>query len=117
MSEHHSDPGLLKAFRKFNKLYFDSSLPEDNVVLCWEPQDDNASGECARIHEAGVEGRETDDFIIRIDPLYRTSHWAWKVILLHECIHVKLWPYVAHGEKFDREIARLGTFRSYRRLL
>lgn len=112
----HSDPTLRRWYRQFNRQYFGDTLPpSDDVVLCWEPVA-HCDGECAKVHEAGTD-RETGDFIIRIDPAYRMSKNVARLVLIHEMVHVKLWPYVAHGTRFDRELARLCMFPAYRRLL
>lgn len=58
--------------------------------MCWEPVED-CDADCAKIHEA-VTDKETDDFLIRIDPIYRTSLKVAKMTLLHEMVHIKLWP-------------------------
>lgn len=117
-TDHHSDKLLLKAFKHFNRVYFSGELSVENVVLCWEPDvDSSLIASCMKIID-GRTDRETQDFIIRIDPRFQGSSAVWKLALLHEMVHIYLWPHRGqHPAAFDREIARLCTFRSYRRLL
>jgi hypothetical protein len=57
-----------------------------------------------------------EGFQIRINP--SISGWAeiWKLTLLHEMVHVKLWPrHKKHTKKFHSEmlrLAQLGAFNS-----
>jgi len=109
-----SDALLARWYRQFNRRYFNGELPAENVILCWEPVED-CDADCAKIHEA-VTDKETDDFLIRIDPIYRTSLRVAKMTLLHEMVHVKLWPHVSHGARFQREMMRLAQSGAFRRL-
>jgi predicted SprT family Zn-dependent metalloprotease len=52
---------------------------------------------------------------IRLNPVMRFESKVYKFTLLHEMVHVKLYPYRFHGKKFDQEMLRLacaGAFNS-----
>ena len=115
-----SDRMLKRWYDRYNREFFGGELPDD-VAVFWEAC--AAHGETFEI-ESSVEG-EPATIGIRINPACRTiwkgSRQGWaKLTLLHEMAHVKLWPVRGlqhHGQRFDQEIQRLCTFRSYRRLL
>lgn len=95
-------------YRRLNKLYFDSELPDIEIV--WEPQPgDGANG---MTHTYNAEAHR-----LCIDPSLRGNNKFIKIIMCHEMCHVKN-PKSRHGKgKFDEEIQRLCTFASYRKLL
>ncbi len=108
-----SDPTLRRAYNNINAAFFDNRLPD--VELMWESCHGNLGEtfEIVAIEETGG----VADLGIRICPSIRWAKTMWKQTLLHEMCHVKLYPYLGHGDKFDREIQRLCTFKSYRKLL
>lgn len=90
-----SDPSLKRLYNKYNRLYFEGSLP--NAVVWWEPV---ASAYATCAFENGV-------CKIRINPaLYGWSATA-KMTLLHEMVHAKLHPDTSHGDIFNAEMLRL----------
>lgn len=109
-----SDPCLSRWYRLFNRRYFQGELPVENVLLCWEPVEE-CDADCTKVHEA-VTDKETDDFLIRIDPIFRTAERVAKMTLLHEMVHVKLWPQTSHGARFQREVMRLAAVGAFRGL-
>lgn len=106
-----NDPTLKRWFREYNRRYFDNALP--NATVFWEPSfvtgDD--IGEC--------QWRDTEPkVIIRIDPSIKFSSNHTRLVLLHECIHLKLGPEVnCQTEAFKGEIARLVALGAYTKLL
>lgn len=98
-----SDLSLKRTYAKYNRLYFNSELPDASVW--WEPPD-GAYADCDKIDGA---------FRIRMSP--SISGWTeiWKLTLLHEMVHIKLWPMKKHTKKFQAEMLRLaasGAFNS-----
>jgi hypothetical protein len=109
-----SDPSLKRLYRTLNRRYFAAELPD--VELWWEP-----CGKQDGAHTLPIEGSgNPPELMIRIDPFFMGAPQTTKLKLLHEMVHVKLWPergLADHGKRFDQEIARLCSFRSYRKLL
>lgn len=104
MAEHGNNM-LYRWFCKYNRQYFGGELPAD-VQVYWEPNIPNdASGETCPVFEVAA-----DKFKITLDPAIQALPKYWKMILLHEMIHVKLWrtnPRHQHGKLFEDEKARL----------
>lgn len=99
-----SERQLKLMYNRFNAKYFGGELPD--VQIHYEPV--SAYADCDEVD--GV-------MVIRINP----SIGGWldfvKLTLLHEMVHVKLWPYRKHGVKFDQEVQRLMGFREIRALV
>lgn len=105
----NSDRQLKLAYAKYNKLYFNSELPE-TVTLLWEP----TPGNHAETHEVagGV-------YVIRIDPALKGVVAFWRLVLLHELIHVYLWktnPNHQHGKVFEQEKDRIYQMGALKKL-
>jgi hypothetical protein len=108
-----SDPALRRQYLKYNDNYFDGKLPFDLLVY-WEP----SSGQLAQTIELETADAadEIPELAIRIDPTLRFSQAMWKMTLLHEMCHVKLFPYMSHGAKFQREMLRLAGVGAFKGL-
>jgi hypothetical protein len=106
-----SDPTLRRQYLKYNDIYFDGKLPFDLLVY-WEPSD----GQLAQTIELECPEQGETELAIRIDPTLRFSKAMWKMTLLHECCHIKLHPYLGHGQKFQREMLRLARAGAFNRL-
>lgn len=105
-----SDPKLRRWLLHFNRIHFNSEIPVDRVTVYWEP--------CGR--NAATTALEDGEYVIRIDPMLVGSPRHAKVDLNHELVHVHIWEergIADHGTRFDQEIQRLCTFRTYRKLL
>ena len=102
-----NDPTLKKWFRTFNKRYFDGTLP--NCVVFWEPA--FVTGD-----ELGEVKQEGERIILRIDPSIRFTSAVTKLVLLHEMSHLRLWPYLGHGRKFQAEMLRLAALGAFKNL-
>jgi hypothetical protein len=95
---------LKRLYRSFNALYFGGELPDAEIR--YEPVP--AFADCCK----------TDDvFVIRINPAIGGWVDFLKLTLLHEMIHVRLWPRTNHGVRFDREVERLMQFKEIRKLI
>lgn len=108
-----SDKQLKLWYAKFNRLYFNGELPTD-TILYWNPGNDAAAITCPVFEVA--DGK----FEITIDPMYSGMVKWWKVLLLHEMIHVRLWPKHPkhnHGKLFEDEKARIFALGAYKKLL
>jgi hypothetical protein len=97
---------LKRMYNKFNQAYFDGKLPSDTSI--YYDSVPCGYGDCDFVD--GV-------FRIRIGP--GVSGWTevLKLTVLHEMIHVKIWPTKRHGIKFDKEVQRLMSFRELRKLI
>jgi hypothetical protein len=107
-----SDLQLKRAFNQYNKKYFASSLP-DNTILHWEPTP-KCDGVICPIFEIS-----DNCFIIKIDPAIKGEPCWWRLVLLHECIHLSLWkkhPKHQHGKAFQEEKNRIYSLGALRHL-
>ena len=107
-----SDLQLKRAFNQYNKKYFASSLP-DNTILHWEPTP-KCDGVICPIFEIS-----DNCFIIKIDPAIKGEPCWWRLVLLHECIHLSLWkkhPKHQHGKVFQEEKNRIYSLGALRHL-
>ena len=103
-----NDPTLKRWFRTFNARYFDNTLP--NAVVFWEPSfvTGDALGEVVQ--------QEGQPIILRIDPSIKFSTALTKLVLLHEQAHLRLWPYLGHGKRFQAEMLRLAAMGAFKNL-
>jgi predicted SprT family Zn-dependent metalloprotease len=105
-----SDPKLRRWLLHFNRKHFNGSLPVDRITIYYEP--------CGVA--AATTLLEDDEYVIRVDPALMGFRRYTKLIVNHEMVHVLQWRYSRrkpHGTRFDQEIQRLCTFRTYRKLL
>lgn len=99
-----SERQLKLMYNRFNVRYFDGELPD--VKIHYEPV--SAYADCDE-----VEG----EIVIRVNPSIGGWFDFLALTLLHEMVHVKLWPSRRHTARFDQEIARLMTFKEIRALV
>lgn len=98
-----SDKQLKLWYAKYNRAYFDGTLPE-HTYLVWECTAGARAGTCP-VFEV-----DAGQFAIRMDPALRAEKDWWKIILLHEMIHLSLWekhPKHQHGRLFQQEKDRV----------
>ena len=97
------DKEIGKAYRRYNRLWFDDSLPHDCDVF-FSPEPD-----CyGQVHE------EDGSWTLQLNPLYAVDHRAWKMVLIHEMVHLYLRPYLRHGKPFQDKMIDLairGAFK------
>lgn len=107
------DKRLQKLYVKYNKLYFDNSLPSD-VQVGWVayPEDSVHIAETATLDEDNGVIHHT----IYIGESIRSLDTVVKMTLLHEMVHVKIHPYNKHGRKFDEEMLRLASRGAFNKL-
>jgi hypothetical protein len=107
---YESHPRLLRIFRKFNKQYFQSRLPEPLIYYAHleESDRDLCFGKVSQDEEGA--------FLIRIDPQWNSCRAITQWAVLHEMAHVDLWnETITHGAKFQRKMLNLaiaGAFRT-----
>ena len=108
----NSDLGLRRKYNAFNKRYFNGELPS-NTVIWYEP--------CVRACGETVEIDGAEELGIKIDPSVLVFSRLLDQTVIHEMAHVRLWPLgyklKDHGNRWDEEIKRLTTYKSYRKLL
>jgi hypothetical protein len=90
-----SDRQLVRWYQKYNRLYFDSRLPD---AFVWYEVPAGAYADCDIVD--GV-------WRIRINPSLAGWQQLAKFTLLHEQVHIKLHPYRNHGKKFNSEMLKL----------
>lgn len=106
-----SDLQLKRWYAKYNRLYFNSELPD--VLIYWEPSP-AANAHTCESHEA-----QNEPYTIVLDPAMKGFEKLWHMTLLHEMIHVALWktnPHHNHGGPFQREKNRLYELGALKRL-
>lgn len=92
---------LAKAFKYFNRKYFNNELPP-STDLRWEPLKE-CMGYCT-----------VDE--IALDLGIRKWGAIWKFTLLHEMCHLKCGQKAAHGPKWQAEMLRLATAGAFKGL-
>lgn len=104
-----SNPRLLKLYHRFNKKYFNSTLPAHPLI--------NFSDEFSdRYGDFSV--LEDGTFKITINPEYNRPRCVLYMTVLHEMAHANLaYKSSTHGETFHKEIARLFKLGAYRSIL
>ena len=99
-----SDPQLKRWYQKYNRLYFGGTLPD---AFVWYEVPAGAYADCQLVD--GV-------WRVRINP----SLAGWPSIarwsLLHEQVHIMLWPNRNHGRKFQAEMLRLAEAGAFKDL-
>lgn len=98
------DLRLKRIYDTYNRKFFDNALPHDTRVG-WN---DELEGYALTI---GIDDEESKHriFVVYINPNFHSGVEQYRLSLLHECIHIKLYPYMKHGRKFDEEILRLAS--------
>ena len=99
-----SHPQLMRLFRKFNAKYFDNLLPEP-IIKYEHITTMKCFGICEKIE---------DQFIITIDPQWASTRSFRHITLLHEMVHMEIWPLNNHGKLFQDAMVRLaldGAFK------
>lgn len=108
-----SDRQLRYWYHKYNKAFFNNELPQ-KILIHWKQLPMDWGSAC----QIGV--GDLDLFYIRLNCTLKFVTQYWKIILLHEMIHVKLWkshPNHSHGKLFRDETERLFNLGAYKKLL
>lgn len=93
-----SDMKLRRQYFAYNRKFWGGELPQNTVVM-WMPLTDDRLAETEKV--AGV-------FVIRLCPLIAASRNVWMWHLLHEMVHVRLWPRDCRkGKLWKAEVIRL----------
>jgi hypothetical protein len=96
------DKELGRTYREFNRRWFNDELPHD-VDVFFSPAED-----CY-----GQVQEEDGGWTLQINPKYAVESRMWKLVLLHEMVHLQVRPYKRHGVVFQeamQALARLGAF-------
>lgn len=101
-----SDTKLRRWYREYNRRFFGGALSDD-VDILYAP----VEGCCA-----DVDNCPAHDFVLRINPAYAINVGFVRLALLHEMVHIKLWPCQTHGAAFQREMKRLAAADAFRGL-
>jgi hypothetical protein len=96
----HSDALLRRLYLDFNRRFFNNELPLDTKVI-WMPV----------VDDCVAESTKPDDgpFIIKMSPSISGFRRFFKLILIHEMCHIKLWGRRGdyHGKLWKEEIIRV----------
>lgn len=106
-----SDRQLKHWFDKYNREWFNGEVPE--TIIYWEPPADAHAESCPVFEVA--DGK----FEIKMDPANRGIPFYWKILLLHEMVHIKLWaryPKHQHGRVFQEEMLNLAQAGAFKKL-
>lgn len=106
-----SDRRLKHWYDKYNAAYFDGQLPTHTVCF-WEPMPE--AGATCPVFEV-----DHGQFLIKIDPALKGVPCYFKLTLLHEMCHLKLWPKhprSMHGKLFQEEMKRLANANAFKTL-
>jgi len=99
---------LERIYRTYNRKFFDGQLPHDTRI--WFVSIDNEDARtCTHGVTLGVEDKETKhlSFEIFINPDTHIDRSQVRLTLLHEMAHIKNYPYMGHGKRFEEEMLRL----------
>lgn len=104
------DRRLQRWYQDFNIKWFGGELPDEV---------DTFFGPC--VHDHSMYGYVEDfdhvtEFELCLDHNLIKDERLAKMFLLHEMAHVKLWPYVTHGERFQKEMQRLAIIGAFKGL-
>jgi hypothetical protein len=96
-------PRLKKIYNTYNRKFFDNTLPHDTQI----GYNDEMEGKHGLT--LGIFDDESNHlfFFIYISPTTHSDKAQLKLTVLHECAHVKLYPYMKHGKRFEEEMYRL----------
>lgn len=103
------DKRLKTRYDRYNKAYFDGTLPGDTKIILSEDLD--KYGLTVAIEEEDINHLF---FHIYINPKFHYDGRQIAGTLIHEMSHVKLYPYMKHGKKFDEEMKRLAMRDAFR---
>lgn len=99
------DRWLKRWYDKYNARYFDNKLPSTCQVGWNEALPAKTLGLTMQFTEPAA---NLMIFNVGLHPSLREcSRDHAKLVLLHEMVHVKLAPYMAHGRRFQQEMQRL----------
>lgn len=107
----HDDKRLHRWYRQFNIKWFAGDLPDEVEAFF---------GPCERDHNMYAFVEDFDRVVgyeLCVDHKWVEDDRITKLWLLHEMAHLKLWPYVTHGERFHQEQQRLAAIGAYKGLL
>lgn len=97
------DKRLKRLYLKYNRLYWDNLLPADAVVG-WDDGTENCAEVNVLQHEGGAKV-----MVIHVNPKEVHSSRDKHLHLLHEMVHLKLYPYLLHGTRFNEEVRRIAS--------
>ena len=101
-----SDRHLRRWYQDYNRKWFSGDLPEHTDILYAPVQGCLADVGYCPAH----------DFVLRINPRFAVDTCMVRMTLLHEMVHMKLWPYKIHGKRFQVEMQKLAVLGAFRGL-
>lgn len=96
---------LKTIYNTYNRKYFDGQLPSETLVGWNDELGPKTFGLNISVADEGNHLL----FTISIDPRKHFSSEQYRLTLLHEMCHIKLYPYMKHGKKFNEEMLRLAV--------
>ncbi len=95
------DERAQQQFDVFNTMYFGESLPDVDIRCVKDLRHDGAK----RCRLYGATSKVGDQFFIELDANLNGAQL--KLTLMHEAVHVKLWPKSHRSREWKREVQRL----------
>jgi len=115
------DKRLSKLYQKYNEKYFDGTLPECHVGWSEKLKETDTVGLSLVMQDGDIKihGIALDEDIkhFLIPVCLKGVQVFYKTVMLHEMVHIKLYPYMHHGKRFYEEITRLVLRGAYVDLL
>ena len=106
------DKRLQRWYQRYNKKYFDNSLPS-TVDVGWDLEEPDAARTDAIVFKQEEDGIAMTMACIRLDPKKHIGSTDARFSLLHEMCHLKLAPWAHHGKKFNNEMRRLAMLGAF----
>lgn len=103
------DRRITRWYKVFNEHWWNGELPQD-VDVIWAP----VYGCCADLN---VLFNDPESYVLRLNPRHAIDMNVCRINLIHEMTHIELWPYKAHGERFQKRIQELAAAGAYKGLL
>lgn len=97
---------LKRLYKKYNEVYFGGFLPD--VAVRWDAD--------VALEDLADCGMGDGQIVIRLNPYLRPLPPVYKLYLLHEMCHVKLYPAKIHNAKFHAEMERLSQAGAFKDL-
>jgi hypothetical protein len=106
-----SDAELKRWYRTFRHRFFTNKLPEAKEIEIFYDDMPGLQAECD-----DLDMPHNEDFIVRINRIWKDHPEIAKLWLFHEMAHMHLWPYSDHGKPFQDEMKRLALADAFKRI-
>jgi hypothetical protein len=119
-----SDPELSKLYSYYRRKFFDNKLPPPSSIYIGYDKLENNDSATVWDEEVDFSSKshlleENEEFVILLNIRMKEDNdkTNLRLSLIHEMAHIKLWPYIAHGNPWKQELLRLFNVGAYYPLL